>query len=114
MGRVGRQDLSHRAAAVIANQIDRLDAERIKELQQHLSLCIEIQLLVRSDLGIAEPHQVRRNAAPQIAQAVQGMAPMIAVQRHAMDEEGGRPVSFLDTSSLQTNSTRLRPPTTNG
>src|SRR4029077_11562814 len=44
-------------------------------------------------LGIAEPHQVDGDAAPPVFCAVDDMAPVITVDRNAVDEQRHRPLS---------------------
>ena len=67
-GMMGGEDLRDRAAAVVRHEVDLLDAERVEELDDHPRLRRERDILRRRDLGVAEPHQVERDAAPATPQ----------------------------------------------
>ncbi len=90
------EDLRNGAAAVIGDQIDLVDAERVQHLGDHLRLRGEGNILRRRNLGVAEPHQVDGDTAPPMLDAVDDMAPVIAVDRHAMDEQRHRPFTLLE------------------
>ena len=61
---VGGEDLRDRAAAVVGDEIDPIDAERVEDLGDHLRLRRERDVLRRSDFGVTEPHQVDGDATP--------------------------------------------------
>ncbi len=90
------ENLRDGAAAVVADQIDLVDAQRIDDLGDHARLRRERDILRRSDVGVAEPHQVDGDTAPPMPDLVDDMTPVIAVERHAVDEERHRPVALLD------------------
>ena len=57
------KDLRDGAARVVADQIDLVDAEMVEHFGQHLRLRGERDVLLWCDLGVAQPHQVDRDAA---------------------------------------------------
>ncbi len=84
------QDLRDRPAAVIPNEIDFPDAERVDELAQHLRLGVEAQTLIRRHLRKPQTHKVRSDAAADVAQAFNLVAPVEAIERKAVHEQGDR------------------------
>ena len=92
----GGEELRDPAAAVVADQVDRTQVERVAELGQHAGLRGERDVLVGRDLGVAEAHQVERNAAVDVADRVDDVPPVEAVERHPVQEDRGRPPPLLD------------------
>src|SRR3989442_1571748 len=63
LGVPGGEELRDPAAAVVADQVDGAQLERVAELGQHAGLRGERDVPVGADLGVAEAHQIERNAA---------------------------------------------------
>ena len=70
--------------------------ERVEKLPQHVRVGRHRHVLVRRDLGVAVREQVDRDAAPDVGQLRQLMAPQMPVQQHAVDEQRDRTRALLD------------------
>ena len=90
------KDLRDRPTRIIGNQIDRVDPERVQHLGDHLRLRRERDILRWRDLGEAEAHQVDRDAAPPMLDALDDVAPVIAVERHAVNKERDRTPPLIE------------------
>jgi len=88
-GMVGREQLRDGRAAVVRDQVDLVEPERGAEGLEHLRLGRKRDVLV---LGRARPavgQQVHRDAAAHVGDALDDVAPEMAVQEDAVHEQGG-------------------------
>jgi hypothetical protein len=88
--------LRHCATAVVGNQIDAIETESVEKLLDHPCLGGKRDVLRWTDLCIAQAHEIECDTPSHIAEGSEDMAPMEAVQRHAMQEDRGRSVALLD------------------
>src|SRR5439155_9040026 len=56
----------------------------------------EGDILRRADLGVAQPHQVDGDAAPPVLDALDDVAPVITIDRDAMDEQCHRALASFE------------------
>jgi hypothetical protein len=56
----------------------------------------ERDILRRRDFAVAEPHQVDGDAAPPMPDSLDDMTPVIAVERHPMDEQCRGSASLIE------------------
>jgi hypothetical protein len=57
------EDLRHRAAAVVGDEIDLVEARRIVEIAHHRGLRGEAQIKTASDARVAQPHEIAQRRA---------------------------------------------------
>ena len=90
------ENLRDRAAAIVGDEIGLLDSERVHELGEHPRLSDKRNILRPPDFAVAQPHQVKRDAAPPVLNTVDDMAPVVTVERHPMDKKRGMPLAFFE------------------
>jgi len=92
------QDLRDTAAAVVADEIDLVDIERVEELREHRGVRRHRDILIRGNLGIAVCQEIHGDAPPHVGQSGELMSPDVPVQQHAMDEQRDRSLSRFDVA----------------
>ena len=85
-----REDLGDAAAAVVADQVDLIDLQRIEHLLQHRRVSRHGDILARRDLGVAMRQKIDGHAAANVGEPGQLVPPEMLVQHHAVDEERDR------------------------
>src|SRR5262249_24095532 len=93
---VGGENLRNGATAVVADQINLLNSERVHDFGEHARLRGKRNILRRPDLGKAQSHEVDGNAAPPMPHAVNDVAPVIPVEGDAVDKERGWSLPLLE------------------
>jgi hypothetical protein len=93
---MGGENLRDGAAAVVRHKVHLVDAERIEKLGHHPRLGRERNVVRRPDFGVAEPHQVKRDATPASPQLRDDVAPVKSIQGHPVDEKRDGPAALLD------------------
>ena len=83
------ENLRDGAAAVVGDEVDLIEAERVAERLQHRRLRAERDVLVRFCRAVAMRDEVDRETAADGGDAVDHVAPQIGVEKHAMHEQGG-------------------------
>jgi hypothetical protein len=96
VGIAGEEVLGDEAAAVVGDEVDGVDVEGVEELGEHVGLGVGGDGLALWGLGVAEAHDVGCDAAAVSLEAVEGAAPLEAVEWVAVDEEGCGAVAALD------------------
>src|SRR5882762_1915013 len=74
-----------------SSQVYPPDIQGIENFPEHVRIGRHGYLLIRGDLGVSMRKQVHGNAATDVGQMSQLMAPYMAIQQHAVHEKRGRP-----------------------
>ena len=85
-GMAGGENLGDRAAAVIGDDVDLVQAHRIAERNEHVGLRIEVQILVGAGSRLAMSKDIDRDATPDIGQPLDHPVPEVAVEEYAVNE----------------------------
>jgi hypothetical protein len=75
------------AAAIVADQVDLIDLERVEGLTQHIGVGGDGHVLISIDLSVAMRQQIHGNAPTRIGQSSQLATPDMLVQHDAVDEQ---------------------------
>src|SRR5947209_9436492 len=97
---VGGEDLSQGAAAVVADEIDLREVERLTEHLEHLRDLGKGEVRVCCGSGLAVSEEVDRDAAADVAQPGEDVTPEVAVEKHAVHEQRGRTAAPLLVSNI--------------
>jgi hypothetical protein len=84
------------AAAVVGDEVDLIEAERVAEGLQHRGLRAERDVLARLRRAVAVRDEVDRETAAHAGDAVDHMTPQIGVEKHAVHKQGGRSCPSFD------------------
>jgi hypothetical protein len=95
-----REDLADSCSGVIADQVDLIDLQRIEHRHQRGGLRGEGGILPGADAGVAEAHQIRRQASACRREVFHYFAPLETVERKGVQEKRHRPATALGKRDL--------------
>ena len=84
---LGDEELRDEATAVAADEVDLRDVERVEKLAEQLGLGFGCDALGFRSFGPATTHNVRRYATAKGSEAFESPAPLIAIEREAVQKE---------------------------
>src|SRR4051812_7885466 len=89
------EKLSHRATAVIRNQIDGRYSQLLQKLGKHCNLRLWRNALTLADLRVSQRKEVRGNTSTVRCKPLDSPTPLKTVQRKTMQKHRGGSVSAL-------------------
>ncbi len=93
---MGDEDLRGDASAIVGDEVDGVDVEVIEESGEHRGLGVRRDGLIGMRFGEAEPHEIEGDAAAVRVEALEGSAPLIAVEWVTVEEESGGAMAYVD------------------
>jgi hypothetical protein len=73
------KNLAHRAAAIVSDQINLFDFQRVEKRGDHARLRRVGNVLAKRWSGVARAHQVDRNTAAYVRQSLDYVTPLVSV-----------------------------------
>jgi hypothetical protein len=81
------KQLGNRTAAVVGDQVDARDPQRVKERYQHGDLRVWANILTVANLCVAHRQEVRGNATPVRGKPFERTSPLETIERESMEKQ---------------------------
>src|SRR5262249_35629596 len=96
LGIANQEELGNSTTAVVRDQVDCADGKPVEECRKHIDLRSRRYTLAFGNLGVPQRKKVRSDTPPVFGEAGDHAAPLEAVKRKAMQEQGDGSASALE------------------